>query len=1177
MSLRTARRSFIVALALAAAVALDGVRAQSTMWAGQYTERGLMQMPYFTSNIRVPYQVATSTLQTAVINSTALAVATVPTDHYIGYRWLQQFSALPVPALAAVQLVALEFDVQLTVASGTLGAPAGAVTNWIINPIQIIWPGVTQYMLTSVLGAGAVYGEIDWDANSGSSLLLLSRMATDIQTAQWTAGAFTSPVVTYRYVFSRDFPGMSGVPRSWVADSGFGLTYSFMVYGYGNTLVNPSGLTPLPLGVNILNGPRFIVAGGVSYPTAAPTTAPILVATTLPPVITTTTLPPPVVTTPAPAVTTPAPAVTTAAAAAAVSTTPQASPVTTAAPQAVTTTTATAAASSGASTGVATPTTAPKVAQTTTRAPAATTTRPSVASTTVPSSSSSSSAPITTTVAAATTQPPATAAPGTDPVIIGVASTTAAPPSPQTTTDVPTTGSGDAATRTHAPTSIPPESSSSLAQPNATTTEPSNETNSMGIASTEAAKLETPVVVVAIFASCIYMALFMLCASALTLARRHRGPLARLFRGRANGDGTAAGSALVAGDMYSNNNNDDEEIEMGSRATRNASIDTLSSKFMATDTTTTTTTTGVMGYERPGYRSFPAEIMMDARHDVMFKNEKTYMQSGTYYVNSHLPFSVGDPIARGSYSVIYEGRLLHTAVALRRLCLPHHSAKGRTDGRNIPSLGHGPHRPAGETGHEDGHNAAAHTELLLALHHVNVIRTLGWHQVALPRAGNQQYRVMELACYGSFYRLLAADSTLFTPLDLTAACSHACRGLAYLHRHDVIHRNLKPDALLLTRPYGRNEPLVIRIGSLEQARLLSWCTETRPWDASLVQKMSDAAAASASKASSRRVSVAATDGRSEYSQVETSEGPEQVTYVDSVSAFSSPWAAPEVIYSSAYSKSSDIWSLSMLMHGIWARAPRFVMRYESDLANAGERVRRQMEICQGGNADSATRHFAWLAELAVLRPDIHTMVPECVSMGLDPEPMQRIDIANLWVSVESILEHEYEESGPSLFHVVPRHGTASSMSSTMSTVQGRMDLLNTQVYPRLHRERVVETRTVETDMLECTPTAYFESLPERRKQARVPRDIVDEQDDVPLGGGGGGGDLDGPAAIDDSDPSPFQRGPLGRMRVAFRERVRQARRKAASAVASVRSAAGGGGGGGGGATENSGLVDNKFE
>ena len=84
-------------------------------------------------------------------------------------------------------------------------------------------------------------------------------------------------------------------------------------------------------------------------------------------------------------------------------------------------------------------------------------------------------------------------------------------------------------------------------------------------------------------------------------------------------------------------------------------------------------------------------------------------------------------------------------------------------------------------------------EIMARLHHPNIVRTHG--------GGNdngQLFYVMELVDGGTVKNLLQTKGTFRWPIVVEIA-RQVCSALQFAHNHGVIHRDLKPGNLFLTR------------------------------------------------------------------------------------------------------------------------------------------------------------------------------------------------------------------------------------------------------------------------------------------------------------------------------------------------------------------------------------------
>lgn len=109
-----------------------------------------------------------------------------------------------------------------------------------------------------------------------------------------------------------------------------------------------------------------------------------------------------------------------------------------------------------------------------------------------------------------------------------------------------------------------------------------------------------------------------------------------------------------------------------------------------------------------------------------------------------------------------------------------------------------------------------------ALHHPNIIEIYDFGE-----ENGRYYLVMELITAGSVRTLLSAQPARSAPLDLGLAVDlvrQAARGLGYAHRHGMVHRDVKPDNLLLVRE--DNGAYTVKVTDFGLARLAEGGVQT---------------------------------------------------------------------------------------------------------------------------------------------------------------------------------------------------------------------------------------------------------------------------------------------------------------------------------------------------------------
>ncbi|NNJ11028.1 protein kinase [Chloroflexales bacterium ZM16-3] len=105
------------------------------------------------------------------------------------------------------------------------------------------------------------------------------------------------------------------------------------------------------------------------------------------------------------------------------------------------------------------------------------------------------------------------------------------------------------------------------------------------------------------------------------------------------------------------------------------------------------------------------------------------------------------------------------------------------------------------------------------LDHPNIVRS---YDCGLDPASGRLYLVMELASGGSLRGLLAGYQQRGRALPLAEVvdlAAQAARGLAYAHRRGVVHRDIKPDNLLLQPGEAPGDAPTLKIGDFGLARL----------------------------------------------------------------------------------------------------------------------------------------------------------------------------------------------------------------------------------------------------------------------------------------------------------------------------------------------------------------------
>ena len=100
----------------------------------------------------------------------------------------------------------------------------------------------------------------------------------------------------------------------------------------------------------------------------------------------------------------------------------------------------------------------------------------------------------------------------------------------------------------------------------------------------------------------------------------------------------------------------------------------------------------------------------------------------------------------------------------------------------------------------------------------NVVKLLGHYRVQEPNGDLLQFLVFELMPASlSGYLSAFASRKMFMPFEQTISClDQIANGLAGLHRHNICHRDLKPDNVLVNMEAG-----VVKICDLGSAKVLS--------------------------------------------------------------------------------------------------------------------------------------------------------------------------------------------------------------------------------------------------------------------------------------------------------------------------------------------------------------------
>jgi serine/threonine protein kinase len=106
------------------------------------------------------------------------------------------------------------------------------------------------------------------------------------------------------------------------------------------------------------------------------------------------------------------------------------------------------------------------------------------------------------------------------------------------------------------------------------------------------------------------------------------------------------------------------------------------------------------------------------------------------------------------------------------------------------------------------------------LRHPNIVRVLS------PEKKSRIYLVMEYAS-GKSLRALQAEKGKFEVDEALGIARQICAALVYLHAQGVVHRDLKPDNVLMT-PEGQIKLLDFGIAMDEAARRLTWFGLTPP-------------------------------------------------------------------------------------------------------------------------------------------------------------------------------------------------------------------------------------------------------------------------------------------------------------------------------------------------------------
>jgi serine/threonine-protein kinase len=101
------------------------------------------------------------------------------------------------------------------------------------------------------------------------------------------------------------------------------------------------------------------------------------------------------------------------------------------------------------------------------------------------------------------------------------------------------------------------------------------------------------------------------------------------------------------------------------------------------------------------------------------------------------------------------------------------------------------------------------------LEHPNVVRALA------PREQTRMYLALEYV-EGSSLRALLRASGPIAPERALSIARQLCGALAYLHRNGVVHRDVKPENVVLVPPEGAVKLLDFGIALLDSARRITW-------------------------------------------------------------------------------------------------------------------------------------------------------------------------------------------------------------------------------------------------------------------------------------------------------------------------------------------------------------------